>query len=189
MSVTKNAEGGTGSCLASHPQTNDAQCDRLVSSVREPRKPLCASDHCTDAAVLGLGAARGLGGCWWRAMVVGAVNGVGGVCCVAPVAVLCVRRVGRLLAVRRGRVVLVWRVLQVSWRVVVVVVVVRRRVLGHVAELGVVWVHGDRCFCLHPGCVVQVGGVRGVADEGGVQGLRGGAGGLHPPGAKQRSKQ
>lgn len=28
-----------------------------------------------------------------------------------------------------------------------------------------------------------------MGDEGGVQGLRGGAGGLHAPGAKQRSKQ
>lgn len=120
-------------------------------------------------------------------MVVGAVRGVGGECRVAPMAVLCVRRVGRLLAVRRRRVVLVRRVLQVGRRVIVVVVVVRRGVLGHVAELGVM--HGDRRVCLHPGRVVQVGGVRGVGDEGGVQGLRGWAWGLHPPGAKQRSKQ
>lgn len=112
---------------------------------------------------------------------------VGGEWRVAPVAVLRVRRVGLLLAVRRGRVVLVWRVLQVGWRVIVVVVVVRRGVLGHVAELGVM--HGDRRVRLHPGGVVQVGGVRGVGDEGWVQGLRGGAGGLDPPGAKQRSEQ
>lgn len=120
-------------------------------------------------------------------MVVGAVSGVGGVCRVAPVAVLCVRRVGRLLTVRWGWVILVRRVLQVGRRVVVVVVVVRRGVLGQVAELGVV--NGDRRVCLHPGRVVQVGGVRGVGDEGGVQGLRGGAGRLHTSGAKQRSKQ
>lgn len=92
----------------------------------------------------------------------------------APVAVLCVRRVGRLLAVGRGRKVLVWRMLQVGWRVVVVVVVVRWGVLGHVAELGMV--NGDWRLCLHPGRVVQVSRVRGVGDEGGVQGLRGGAG-------------
>lgn len=104
-----------------------------------------------------------------------------------PVAVLRVRRVGSLLAVRRGRVELVRRVLQVGRRVVVVVVVVRRGVLGHVAELGVV--HGDRCVCLRSRSVVQVGGVRGVGNECGVNGLWGGAGGLHPSGAKQRSKQ
>ncbi len=67
------------------------------------------------------------------------------------------------------------------------VVVVRRGVLGHVAELGVV--HRNWCVCLHPGCVVQVGRVRGMGDKGGVQGLRGWAGRLHPPGAKQGSKQ
>lgn len=117
-------------------------------------------------------------------MVVGAVSGVGGVCRVAPVAVLRVRRV---LTVRWGWVILVRRVLQVGRRVVVVVVVVRRGVLGQVAELGVV--NGDRRVCLHPGRVVQIGGVRGVGDEGGVQGLRGGAGRLHTSGAKQRSKQ
>lgn len=122
-------------------------------------------------------------------MVVGAVSGVGGVCRVASMAVLCVSWVGRLLAVRRGRVVLVWRVLQVGRWMVVMVVVVRWGILGHVAELGVLRVHGDRRVCLHPGRMVQVGGVRGVGDESGVQGLRGRAGGLHPPGAKQRSKQ
>ena len=37
--------------------------------------------------------------------------------------------------------------------------------------------------------MVQVGGVRGVGDEGGVQGLRGGAGRLQAPRAKQRSEQ
>lgn len=168
------------------PRSDDAQCDRLVnqSSVREPREPLVASDHCTDSTVLGLGAAGCLGGCWRWAMVVGAVSWVGGVCWVASVAVLCMRWVGRLLAMRGLRVVLVWRVLQMGRRVIVVVMVVRRGVLGHVAELGVM--HGDRCVCLHPGSVVQVGGVRGVGDEGW---MRGGAGGLHPSGAKQRSKQ
>lgn len=137
--------------------------------------------------MLGFGAAGALGGRRGRAVVVGAVSWVGGVCRVAPVAVLRVRRVGRLLAVRRRWVVLVRRVLQVGRRVVVVVVVVRRRVLGHVAETAVV--HGDRRVRLRPGRVVQVGGVGGVGDEGGVQGLWGGAGGLHPPGAEQRSKQ
>lgn len=115
------------------------------------------------------------------------VGRVGGVRRVAPVAVLRVRRVGRLLAVRRRRVILVRRVLQVGRRVVVVVVVVRRGVLVHVAELAVV--NGDRCVCLHPRRVVQVGRVRGVGDEGGVQGLRGGAGRLCAPGAKQRPQQ
>lgn len=66
---------------------------------------------------------------------------------------------------------------------------IRRGVLGHVAELGVVWVHGDRRVRLHSGRVVQVARVRGVGDEGGVHGLRGGAGGLHPPGPKQRSEK
>lgn len=152
---------------------------------------MCASHHRADAAVLGLGAAGGLGGRLRRAVVVGAVSRVGGVCRVASVAVLCVRvtLVGRLLAVRGGRVELVWRVLQVGRRVVVVVVVVRRGVLGHVAELGVVGVHGDWCVRLDPGRVVQVCGVRGVGDEGGVWGLRRGAGGLHAPCAEQRSEQ
>lgn len=81
-SVTKNAEGGTGSRLASHPQTSDAQYDRLVS--REPqssvREPLCCSHHRADATVLGLGASGCLGGCRRRAVVVGAVSRVGGVC-------------------------------------------------------------------------------------------------------------
>lgn len=67
------------------------------------------------------------------------------------------------------------------------VVVVRWGVLVHVAELGMV--NRGRRVCLHPGSVVQVGGVRGVRDEGGMQGLRGGAGGLCAPGAKQRPQQ
>lgn len=140
--------------------------------------------------MLGLGAAGGLGGRRRRAVVVGAVSGVGGV---RRVAVLRVRvgRVRRLLGVRGGRVELVRRVLQVGRRVVVVVVVVGRGVLGHVAELGVVRVHGARGVRLHPGRVVQVGGVRGVGDEGGVLGLRAGAraGRLHAPGAEQSAEQ
>lgn len=79
-------------------------------------------------------------------------------------AVLGVGQVRRRLAVgcrrlrlwRRRREVLVRRVLQVGRRVVVVVVVVRRRVLGDVAELGVV-VQG--CVALRPSRVVQVGRV------------------------------
>lgn len=193
MSVTRNAQRGTGSRLASHPQTNDAQCDRQISLEVKSKfshgPPPCTSDHRTDATVLGLGAAGGLGGRWRGAVVVGPVSGMGRVCRVAPVAMRCVwvRRVGRL---RLGRVVLVRRVLQVGRRVVVVVVMVRRGVLSHLAELGVVRVRGCRRVCVRPGRVVQVGGVRGVGDEGGVQGLRGGAGGLHPPpGAEQRSEQ
>lgn len=106
---------------------------------------------------------------------------------VAPVAVGRVRGVGLLLAWGRSWVVLVWRVLQVGRRVVVVVMVVRWRVLGHVAELGVV--NGHRRVCLRPGGVVQVGGVGGVGDQGGVHGLRGGAGRLHPPASEQRPEQ
>lgn len=91
-----------------------------------------------------------------------------------------VRRVGRMwavamLAVRvavRGRgagrrVVLVGRVLDVCWRVVVMVVVVRRGIL-HVAELSVVWVHLGLGFSdgdAVAGRVVQVGRMRGVRDE------------------------
>lgn len=78
------------------------------------------------------------------------------------------------------------RVLQVGRRVVVVVVVVRRRVLGDVAELGVV-VQGP--LALRPGRVVQVGRVGCVRDEGGVQRLRGGAGRLHSPAAEQGAQQ
>lgn len=87
--------------------------------------------------------------------------GVGGVW---PVAVGTVR-----VAVRgRGagrRVVLVRWVLNVCWGVVVMVVVVRRRIL-HVAKLSVVGVHlglglGDAIA----GRVVQVGRVRDVRDE------------------------
>lgn len=106
---------------------------------------------------------------------------------VAPVAVGCVRRVRLLLALRRRRVILVRRVLQVGRWVIVVVVVVRRGVLGHVAELAVV--NGCRRLCLHSGGVVQVGGVGGVGDQGGVHGLRGGAGRLHPPASEQRAQQ
>lgn len=159
-----------------------------------PERTPCPSHHCADAAVLGLGAAGSLGGWWRRAVVVGrAVSGVGGgVRWVAPVPMGPVRmsRVRLLLAVRRGRVVLVRWVLQVGRRVVVVMVVIRGWVLGHVAELGVVRVHGHWSFRLHAGCVVQVGWVRGVGDESRVQlGLRGGAGRLHTPGAEQRSEQ
>lgn len=95
-------------------------------------------------------------------MVVRAMRWVGGVCRVAPVGAVLrvrVRREGRL---RRRRVELVGGVLQVGRRVVVVMVVVRRGVLGHVAELSVVWVHGARRVRLHSGRVVQVGRVRGV---------------------------
>lgn len=65
----------------------------------------------------------------------------------------------------RWREVLVRWVLQVGRRVVVVVVVVRRRVLGDVAELGVVvqW-----RVALWPSSVVQVGRVGRVRDEGGM---------------------
>lgn len=50
----------------------------------------------------------------------------------------------------------VWRVLQVCRRVEVVVMVVRRGVLRHVAELGVMWVHGALRFGVCPGRVVEV---------------------------------
>lgn len=161
-------------------------------SQESPDRLTGASHHCTDAAVLGLGAAGGLGGRRRRAVVVGAVRGVGGVRGVgrvAPVAVLRVRVrwEGWLLPVRGRRVVLVRWVLQVGRRVVVVVVVVRRGVLGHVAELGVV--HAAGRVRLRPGRVVQVGRVRGVGDEGRVRGLRGRAGRLQPPGAKKRPQQ
>lgn len=105
----------------------------------------------------------------------------------APVPVLRVGQVRRLLAVGWGREILMRRVLQVGRWVVMVVVVIRRGVLGYVAELAVV--NGDGCVCLRPGCVVQVGRVRGVGNEGGVHGLRGGAGRLDASGAKQRSEQ
>jgi len=170
------------------PGPADAQCESLgLKKVQSERPspntppPAHTSDHRADAAVFGLGAAGSLRGRRRRAVVVGPV---GGVRRMTPVAV---GRVGRLLAVRRRRVVLVRRVLQVGRRVVVVVVVVRRGVLGHGAELAVVG--GGRRVSLRPGRVVQVGGVRGVRDEGGVQRLWGGAGGLHPPGAEQRSEQ
>lgn len=50
------------------------------------------------------------------------------------------------------------------------------------AELAMV--HGGRSVCLHPGCVVQVGRVRGMGNKGGVQRLWSGAGGLHTSGPK-----
>lgn len=127
---------------------------------------MCTSHHSADAAVLGFGAAGCLGGGWRRPMVVGTDSRVGGV---RWVPMLRMSLVGWLLAVRWGQVVLVWRVLQVGRWVVVVVMVVRRGVLGHMAELGVM--NGDWCVCLHSGCVMQVGGMRGVGDEGGVHGL------------------
>lgn len=58
----------------SSPQTNDAQCDRLV--VVKSKFSQRGSDHRTDAAVFGLGAAGGLGGCRRGAVVVRAVRGV-----------------------------------------------------------------------------------------------------------------
>lgn len=64
--------------------------------------------------------------------------------------------------------VLEGQVLQVWWWVMV-------RGWGHVAELGVVWVHGDCRVCLHPGRLMQFGNV--------------GGGEPSPPGAEQRSKQ
>lgn len=70
------------------------------------------------------------------------------------------------------------------------VVVIRRGVLAHEAKLGMVGVHLSLRLCFHSGRVVQVCGVRGVGDEGGVLGLGGGrARRLHPLGAKQRSQE
>lgn len=66
---------------------------------------------------------------------------------------------------------------------------VRRGVLCHVAELSVVGMHGNWRVRLHPGRVVQVCRMWGVGDEGGMWGLRSGAGGLHTPGAEQRSEK
>lgn len=132
-------------------------------------------------------------------MVVGAVGGVSGVRWVrwvrgvgwvAPVAVLRVRvgGEGRLLGVGGRSVVLVRRVLHVGRRVVVVVVVVGRRVLPHLAELGVV--HLGLGLGVGARRVVQVGRVRRVGDQGGVQRRLGGrAGGLDPPGAEDGAQQ
>lgn len=97
-------------------------------------------------------------------VVVRCMLGVGGVRGVWPVAVGTVR-----VAVRgRGagwRVVLVGWVLNVRWGVVVMVVVVRRRIL-HVAKLSVVRVHlGLGLSDTVAGRVVQVSRVRGVRDE------------------------
>lgn len=118
-------------------------------------------------------------------MVVWCMLGVGRV---RPVAVGTVRVAVRGRGAGRG-VVLVGRVLNVRWGVVVMVVVVRRGIL-HVAKLGVVGVHlglglsdGDAIA----GRVVQVGRVRGVRDEcrvGGVGRLGRQRGRLAPLGAE-----
>lgn len=121
-------------------------------------------------------------------MVVRCMLGVGGVRRVRPVAVGTVRVAVRGRGAGRG-VVLVGRVLNVRWGVVVMVVVVRRGIL-HVAKLSVVGVHlglglsdGDAIA----GRVVQVGRVRGVRDEcrvSGVGGLGRQRGRLAPLGAE-----
>lgn len=144
------------------------------------------SHHCADAAVFGLGAAAGNLRRWrWRRAVEVATVGR-----VAAVAVLWVWRV---LAVRRRRVALVWRALQMGRWVVVMVVVVRRGILGHVAERDGVRMDGNGRVRLRSGRVVQVSRVRGVGDKSGVGALRDGAGAgpgrPHPPGAKQRPEQ
>lgn len=72
---------------------------------------------------------------------------------------------------------------------VVVVVMVGWGVLLNMAELGVMGVHLGLGLCLHPGCVVQVGGVGGMGDESGVLGLRGRARRLPPLGAEDGSQQ
>ncbi len=119
------------------------------------------SNHSADAAVFGLGAAGRRRRGRRLAVVVRSMLGVGGV---RPVAVGTVR-----VAVRgRGAgwgVVLVRRVRNVRWGVVVMEVVVRRRIL-HVANLSVVGVHlGLGLSDALTGRVVQVGRVRDVRDE------------------------
>lgn len=101
-----------------------------------------------------------------------------GVCLVPPVAVRAVGVCG---------VELMRRVLQVRRWVEVVVVVIRRRVLRHVAELGVV--SGGGCVRICPGRVVQVGRMRRVRDEGRVRALGCRTGRPDTSGPKQRSQQ
>lgn len=96
-----------------------------------------------------------------------------GVCLVPPVAVRAVGVWG---------VELVRRVLKVRRRVEMVVVVIRRGVLRHVAELGVVPRGG--CVRVCPGRVVQVGWMRSVRDEGGVRALGRGTGRPDTSGSK-----
>lgn len=100
--------------------------------------------------------------------MVGGVLGVVGV-----LAVMAVLRVAVLVRRRRaGRVRRVLVVVRVGRRVVVVVVVVGRRVLRHLAVVGVVAVELSLHRVRHLCCVVQVGGVGLVGDEGGVAGGR-----------------
>lgn len=95
--------------------------------------------------------------------MVGGVLGVVGV-----LAVMAVLRVAVLVRGRARRVRRVLVVVRVGRWVVVVVVVVGRRVLRHLAVVGVVAVELSLHCVRHLCCVVQVGRVGLVGDESGV---------------------
>lgn len=125
-----------------------------------------ASHYGTDATVFGFG--RPGPRPPLLTVMVGGVLGVVGV-----LAVMAVLRVAVLVRrLRGGGVRRVLVVVRVRGRVVVVVVVVGRRVLRHLAVVRVVAVELGLHRVRHLCCVVQVGRVGLVGDEGGLAGGR-----------------